>query len=73
MTSQQTSRLIEKINKKVDIITYLVAIKAMEGYPLEDRIIKLLVFDFSVKDISKIVNRPTKEVNRIIRAWRKQS
>ena len=72
MTESTKCHLLKKINKKVDTITYLVAARAMRGFTPEASVIRLLLFDFSVKDISKIINRPTKEVNRIIREWRKQ-
>ena len=57
-TSKEELKLMETINKKVDTITYLVAINAMKGYPFEDRVIKLLLFDFldmhlPIQDISQ--------------------
>ena len=55
---------IEQMNKKLDIIIKLTALKALRGRSFEDRVRILHTLKFSIEDISIIVNQPQKEVKR---------
>jgi len=72
MTHQsQRKKALEVINKKVDVITKLVAVRAIKGMPPERSIVQLYLFDFTQKDIALITQRTTKEVKEILDEWRK--
>jgi len=61
------TKQLEKINKKVDIITKLVAVRAVHGHSFERQVEILNTFGFSINDISIIMCRPKKMIVKELR------
>lgn len=69
MTSSTRCRL-ESINKKIDIIVNLTAIKALQGRSFEDRVRILNTLNFEPKEIIKLTGKTQEDVYRELRKWK---